>query len=110
MDDLPSDRPDRAPTHPGAIWREDILPALGLTVSGAARDLGVSRQALHNVLRREDPQTISPEMALRFARLCGDDALAGLWLRMQAAYSLWQASERVALDDIPVRAVTAPTA
>ncbi len=104
MDDLTSDRPDRAPTHPGAIWREDILPALGLTVAGAARDLGVSRQALHNVLRREHPRTISPEMALRFARLCGDDALAGLWLRMQAAYSLWQASERVALDDIPVRA------
>ena len=39
MDDLTSDRPDRAPTHPGAIWREDILPALGLTVAGAARDL-----------------------------------------------------------------------
>ena len=101
MDDLTSDRPDRAPTHPGAIWRKDILPALGLTVAGAARDLGVSRQALHNVLRREHPRTITPEMALRFARLCGDDALAGLWLRMQAAYSLWQASERSALHCDP---------
>ena len=104
MDDLTSARPRRAPTHPGAIWREDVLPALGLTVAGAARDLGVSRQALHGVLRRENPVAVSPEMALRFARLCGDDALAGLWLRMQAAYALWQASERVVLDDIPVRA------
>ena len=103
MDDLTSDRPDRTPTHPGAIWREDVLPALGLTVSGAARDLGVSRQALHNVLRREDPQPVTPEMALRFARLCGDDGLAGQWLRMQATYTLWQVSQRIALDDIPVR-------
>ena len=61
MDDLTSDRPDRAPTHPGAIWREDILPArLGLTVAGAARDLGVSRQALHNVLRRDAPADDKP--------------------------------------------------
>ena len=104
MADLAADRPDRPPTHPGAIWREDILPALGLTVSGAARDLGVSRQALHNVLRRDAPQAVSPEMALRFARLCGDDALAGLWLRMQAAYALWHASRHVELDHIPVRA------
>ena len=107
MVDLIAQRPDRAPTHPGAIWREDILPALGLSVSGAARDLGVSRQALHNVLRRENPHAVSPEMALRFARLCGDDALAGLWLRMQAAYALWHASREVELDDIPVRAATA---
>ena len=103
MADLIADRPDRAPTHPGTIWREDILPALGLSVSGAARDLGVSRQALHNVLRRDASHAVSPEMALRFARLCGDDAQAGLWLRMQAAYALWQASREVELDDIPVR-------
>lgn len=104
MADLTAERPDRAPTHPGAIWREDILPALGLTVSGGARDLGVSRQALHNVLRRDAPHAVSPEMALRFARLCGDDALAGLWLRMQAAYAPWHASRHVELDGIPVRA------
>ena len=102
---LTANRPDRAPTHPGVIWREDILPALGLTVTAAARDLGVSRQALHNVLRRDAPHAVSPEMALRFARLCGDDALAGLWLRMQAAYALWQASRQIELDDIPVRTV-----
>ena len=104
MADLTSNRPNRRPTHPGEIWREDILPALGLTVSGAARDLGVSRQALHNVLRRDAPHAVSPEMALRFARLCGDDALAGQWLKMQATYSLWRASRQVKLDDIPVRA------
>ena len=98
-----AERPNRPPTHPGAIWREDILPALGLTVAGAARDLGISRQALHNVLRAENPAAVSPEMALRFARLCGDDAMAGLWIRMQAAYDLWHASRNVRLDGIPVR-------
>ena len=107
MADLIANRPDRTPTHPGAIWREDILPALGLTVTAAARDLGVSRQALHNVLRRDAPRAVSPEMALRFARLCGDDALAGLWLRMQAAYDLWKALQQVTLDDIPIRTVAA---
>ena len=107
MAELTANRPDRAPTHPGAIWREDILPALGLTVTAAARDLGVSRQALHNILRRDAPHAVSPEMALRFARLCGDDELAGLWLRMQAAYALWQASQKVVLDDIPIRTVAA---
>lgn len=104
MDDLTSARPRRAPTHPGAIWRDDVLPARGLTAAGAVRDLGVSRQALHGVLRRENPWAARPEMALRFASLCGGDALAGLWLRMQAAYALWQASERVVLDEIPIRA------
>ncbi len=105
MTDLIAEHPARAPTHPGEIWREDILPALGLTVTAAARDLGVSRQALHNVLRRDNPHAISSEMAMRFARLCGDDKLAGLWVRMQAAYALWHASQRVQLDDIPIRAV-----
>jgi addiction module HigA family antidote len=97
-------RPTRPPTHPGAIWREDILPELGLTVTSAARDLGISRQALHNVLRAENPAAVSPKMALRFARLCGDDVMAGLWIRMQAAYDLWHASQTVRLDAIPVRA------
>ena len=73
-------------------------------MSGGARDLGVSRQALHNVLRRDAPHAVSPEMALRFARPCGDDALAGLWLRMQAACAPWHASRHVELDGIPVRA------
>ena len=48
--------------------------------------------------------TVNANWRLTFEWRAGDDALAGLWLRMQAAYSLWQASERVALDDIPVRA------
>ena len=99
--------PNRPPTHPGAIWREDILPELGLTVAGAARDLGISRQALHNVLRVEKLAAVSPEMALRFARLCGDDAQAGLWIRIQTACDLWQASLKVRMDDITVRTTVA---
>ena len=107
MTELPANRPNRPPTHPGAIWREDILPALGLTIAGAARDMGIFRQALHDVLRADNPAAVSPEMALRFARLCGDDDQAGLWVRLQAAFDLWKAKHAVDLDDIPVRAAGA---
>jgi addiction module HigA family antidote len=79
--------PDRCPTHPGAILREDVLPALQLSVSAAARALGVSRQFLHRILAEEAP--ISIEMALRVGKLCGNGPT--VWYRMQEAYDLWHA-------------------
>ena len=84
----------RAPTHPGAILREDVLPALGLTVSEAARRIGVSRQQLHRVLSETHP--ISTEMALRIARL--ENNRPDLWLRMQQAYDLWHTEKRLQDD------------
>ena len=51
------------PPHPGATLREDVLPALGLTVTEAAKQLGVTRAALSRVLNER--AAISPEMALR---------------------------------------------
>jgi addiction module HigA family antidote len=104
MTELKARRPNRKPTHPGAIWKNDILPALDLSVAAAARDMGVSRQGLHKVLRTRNPAPVTPDMALRFARLCGDDEQAGLWIRMQAAYDLWEARKRVSLKGIPVHA------
>jgi len=81
----------RPPTHPGAILRQDVLPALGLSVTEAARRLGVSRQQLHRVLAETHP--ISTEMALRIARLEGNTP--DLWLRMQQAYDLWHVEQQL---------------
>lgn len=83
---------DRPPTHPGAILREDVLPALNLPVMTAARLLGVSRQALHRVLAGE--ASLSPEMALRIGKLAGNGAR--FWLAMQVAHDLWHAERRIA--------------
>lgn len=87
--------PNRAPTHPGAILREDVLPALGLSVAEAARQLRVSRQMLHSILAER--AAVSPEMAVRLGKFCGNGA--GFWLRMQAAHDLWHA-ERKLRDEV----------
>lgn len=84
-----------APIHPGEILREDVLPALGMTVSDAARELRISRQTLHRIL--SGTMAVSPEMAVRLGKFCGNGS--GLWLRMQAAYDLWH-SERRMKDEI----------
>jgi addiction module HigA family antidote len=94
------DGAERRPTHPGAILREDVLPALGLSVSEAARQLGVTRQTLHRIMAER--VSVTPEMAARLGRFCGNGP--GLWLRMQQAYDLWRVECEFAaeLDRIPV--------
>lgn len=92
MKEYPVDtRPKRAPIHPGAILRVDVLPALGVSVIEAARRLGITRQTLHRIMAEE--ASISPEMALRLGRFCGNGP--GLWLRMQQAYDLWHTERRL---------------
>ena len=81
----------REPTHPGEILREDVLPELGISVSEAARRLGISRQQLHRVLAGTHP--ITTEMALRIGKFAGNGP--GLWLRMQQAHDLWHAEQRM---------------
>ena len=90
---------DRCPTHPGNILREDVLPSLELSVSEAARQLRVSRQTLHRILAGKS--AVTPEMAVRLGKFCGNGA--GIWMRMQEAYDLWHAHQRLAgeLDKIP---------
>ncbi len=78
---------NRPPTHPGAILREDVLPALGMTVTDAAKALDVSRQQVHRIMAETAP--VTPEMALRLGKFCGNGP--DLWLRMQASYDLWHA-------------------
>lgn len=83
---------DRPPIHPGEILREDILPGLMMPVSTAAKNLGVTRQALHRILA--GTSAISPEMALRIGKFCGNGP--EVWLRMQAAHDLWHAERAMA--------------
>jgi len=79
------------PPHPGETLRKDILPALGLTVTEAAKQLGVTRATLSRVINEK--AAISPEMALRLEGWLGVDngGRADLWFAQQAAYDLWQA-------------------
>ncbi len=79
------------PPHPGETLRKDVLPALGLTVTEAARQLGVTRAALSRVLNEH--AAISPEMALRLEGWLGveNGGRADMWIAQQAAYDLWQA-------------------
>lgn len=81
----------RPPIHPGEILREDVLPALGISVSETARKLGISRQQLHRVLACTHPITIV--MALRIGKFAGNGP--GIWLRMQQAYDLWYTEQRM---------------
>jgi addiction module HigA family antidote len=80
------------PSHPGALLRDVILPALHLTVKDAAGKLGISRQTLHAILSGKS--AVTPEMAVRLGKLCGDGP--GIWLRMQQAHDLWQAERDLA--------------
>ena len=81
----------RSPIHPGEVLREDVLPAIGLSVSEAARQRGISRQQLHRVLACTHP--ITTEMTLRIGKFTGNGP--GLWLRMQQAYDLWHSEQKM---------------
>ena len=82
------------PPHPGMTLRDDVLPALGLSVTAAAQQLDVSRVALSRVLNGR--AAISPEMALRIEAWLGvaRGGEAHLWLAEQSAYDVWQAAQR----------------
>ncbi len=79
------------PSHPGETLREDVLPALGVTVTDAAEQLGVTRAALSRVLNGR--AAISSEMALRLEGWLGveNGGRADLWMAQQAAFDLWLA-------------------
>jgi len=96
------------PPHPGLTLRDDVLPALGLTVTQAAEQLGVSRVTLSRVLNGR--AGVSPEMALRIEAWLGvaRGGEARLWLAEQSAYDVWQASQK--FKATPMRVQRAPTA
>ena len=87
----------RAPTPPGKVLADTVLPAIGRSKAEIARLLGVSRQTLYDVLDCKQP--ITPQMAVRIGKLCGNGPR--LWLAMQAAHDLWQAQKTVDVSKIP---------
>ena len=78
--------PNRRPTHPGAILREDVLPALSMPQTELAQLLGVSRLSVSELLHER--RALSPEMATRIATLLQTKPES--WLRMQNAVDLWE--------------------
>jgi antitoxin HigA-1 len=88
--------PKRCPSHPGAVLREDVLPAVGKTKVEIAKLLGISRMHLHDITTEKKP--VSPEVAVRIAKLFGGGARA--WVAMQAAHDVWHAERAVDVSKI----------
>jgi len=91
--------PMKNPPHPGLSVRADCIEPLGLTITEAAKALGVSRQALNNLIHGQ--AALSPEMAIRLDKAFGGGA--DTWLRLQAAYDLAQAEKEA--DKIKVQRI-----
>jgi len=98
-----TERPQRPPSHPGELIREILEDHLRLSVADTARRIGVSRQSLHSVLAGST--AVTPEMALRLAKLFGCNP--DLWLRMQQAHDMWLAERRIAKDLARIETVQA---
>ena len=86
--------PNRCPTHPGALLREDIIPAVGRPVREVAGLLGISRQHLHAIMAEKKP--VTPEVAVRLGKLFG--GAPDVWVRMQGAYDTWHAERDLAAE------------
>ena len=82
--------PNRRPTHPGEILREDVLPALQMTQTAFAEHLGVSRLSVSELLHEK--RAMTPEMAMRVAKLLNTSPES--WLRMQEAVDLWEVQQK----------------
>lgn len=89
--------PDRCPTHPGEMLREDVIPATGKSKAEIARMLGISRQHLHDVLAER--KRVSPEVAVRLAKLFGNEPL--FWIWMQGICDAWHAYREVDASAVP---------
>jgi addiction module HigA family antidote len=87
--------PMKNPPHPGRIVRQDCIEPLGLTITAAAKVLGVTRQALNNLVNGK--AGVSPEMAVRVSKAFGGSA--EMWLRLQANFDL----ARLRQDEIDVK-------
>ncbi|HVY33145.1 MAG TPA: HigA family addiction module antitoxin [Caulobacteraceae bacterium] len=88
------------PVHPGAILRDDVIPALGRSKAEIARLLGISRQTLYDILDEKAPITVP--MALRIGKLCGNGG--GIWMRLQQSYD-----RKIAERDMAAEIARIPT-
>ncbi len=80
----------RKPTHPGEVLREDVIKPLGLTVTEAAKRLGVTRKTLSELINCKS--SMSPEMAVRIGK--ATKTSPDSWLYMQAKLDLWYAGQK----------------
>jgi len=90
------------PPHPGSLLKEDVLPALDITVTEAAAQLGVSRVQFSRFINGR--ASVTPELALRLAKWIPAPT-AIMWLQMQADYDLWQAEHSGRVFEV----IAAPT-
>ena len=86
------------PPHPGEILLEEYIRPLGFTISGFAIKLGTSRKNLSEIANEK--VGISPEMALKLAKALGTSP--EIWLRLQLKYDLWQAKQKINLDNVEI--------
>ncbi len=91
------------PPHPGETLKEDVLPALGLTVTEAAEQLGVARVTLSRMINGH--AAISADMAIRLAQWLGGSA--EVWLRLQLQYDLWHAEKNSKIKVKPAQQLVA---
>lgn len=89
------------PPHPGRIVRQECIESLGVTVTDVAKRLGVTRQALNNLVNEK--AGISPEMAIRLSKAFGSSP--EVWLGLQMEYDLAQAKRHA--EKITVNRITA---
>ena len=78
------------PPHPGGVLRRQWIEPLGISITQAAKRLGVSRKALSELVNEHTG--ISPEMAVRLSIAL--DTSSDLWMNMQSSYDLWHAEQR----------------
>ena len=77
----------REPTHPGEILQEEFILPLGLTQAGLAEKLKTTFRTVNEIVNKK--RSVSPDMALKFAKLFGTSP--ELWLNLQSQYDLWKA-------------------
>ena len=97
--------PMHNPPHPGEIVKWECLEPLGLTVTRAAEGLGVTRQALSDLVNEK--AGVSVEMAIRLSQAFG--SAPETWLGMQTAYDLWRAQQRAKPIKVERFAAPGPT-
>lgn len=92
-----------SPMHLGELLREEVLPALARSKTELAKLLGVSRQTLYDIFAERQP--VTPAMALRLGKLCGNGP--GLWLNLQKRHDLWRAEQELGAQLAAIPTLTA---
>ncbi len=93
----------RKPTHPGKVLLEDVMKPLGITVTEAAKNLGVSRKTLSEIVNGRC--TLSPEVAVRIGKATRTSPES--WLAMQTRLNLWAAMQKEPKNVVEFRTATA---